>query len=194
MRPPTDTLRRLAALAAVALVPVALGGCGLGNKEQHPTTADGEAEYVDAGPLTYQVQISRELNPYAVEDKEYLAGVSPGDATISPKQIWFVIFLWAKNQSKQPQTTATSFDIVDTQGNKYKPVTISPNVNPFAWNAQTLQPGGTEPTPDSAASFSATQGQELLFKLDNTVYDNRPLRLEIYAPGETTPSTVSLDL
>ena len=184
--------RRAAALAAVFALPLGLGACG--DKHAHPTNVDSEAEYVDAGPITYQVQISRELNPYAVEDKEYLAGVSASDLTLKPDQEWFVIFLWAKNQSGMPQATSTSFDIVDTQGDKYTPVALNSQVNPFAWTSMTLDPGQTEPLPDSAPQFSATQGQEILFKLSTSVYDNRPLTFEIHAPGQSSPSTVSLDL
>jgi hypothetical protein len=34
----------------------------------------------------------------------------------------------------------------------------------------------------------------LLFKLPTSIFSNRPLTLEINAPGESTPSSVSLDL
>ena len=34
--------------------------------------------YVDAGPITYQLQISRQLNQYATEDSQYLAGLPAG--------------------------------------------------------------------------------------------------------------------
>lgn len=169
---------------------VGLGACG--HKLSHPTSADSEGIYVDAGPLTYQVQLSRELNPYDIEDHEYLAGVSaPRPA---PDEEWFAIFLWAKNETHSNQTTTDSFDIMDTQGRKYYPVAINPSVNPFAWTPQTLRPLATEPLPGSAAYYSATQGAELLFKLNNGAYSNRPLTLEIYAPGQSSPSTVSLDL
>jgi len=174
-----------------------LGACG--NKQAHPHVAapGGTAAsgfYVDAGPITYQVQISRELSPYSVEDREYLAGLPAGTSPPTPDEEWFGVFLWAKNQTGSAQTTTDTFDIVDTQGSKYYPIPLNPGVNPFAWTAQTLQPSGTEPAPDSPASFGPTQGGELLFKLNTTVYANRPLTLEIYAPGQAVPATVSLDL
>ena len=37
-------------------------------------------------------------------------------------------------------------------------------------------------------------GRLLLFKLPTAVYSNRPLTLQIHAPGQTSPSTISLDL
>ena len=152
-----------------------------------------EGPYIDAGPVTYQVQISRQLNQYATEDKTYLTGVS--SPAPKPDEMWFAVFMWAKNETHKDVTTTNSFDIVDTQGNKYYPVSINPAINPFAWSAQTLRPLGTQPGPDSIASFGPTQGGELLFKLNTSVYSNRPLTLEIHAPGaQSKPSSVSLDL
>jgi hypothetical protein len=183
-------LRRTALLAAAAALCLGLAACG--HKESHPTTADTEGQYVDAGPLAYQVQISRQLNPYSLEDHAYLAGVTAPQPTST--QLWFAVFMWAKNQTHENAPTATNFDIVDTQGNRYRPVAINPQANPFAWTGQTLRPLGTEPAPDSPASWGPTQGGELLFKLNASIFSNRPLTLEIYAPGESKPSSVSLDL
>jgi hypothetical protein len=180
-------------IAACAL-PLALGLAACGHKESHPTVADGEGFYVDAGPLTYQVQLSRELNPYNVEDKEYLAGVPTTYPAPKPDEEWFAIFLWAKNTTHSSQTTTDTFDLVDTQGNTYYPVALNASVNPFAWTSQTLKPLETEPLAGSAASFSPTQGQELLFKINTSAYSNRPLTLEIHAQGQAKPSTVSIDL
>ncbi len=173
----------------MAVAAVGLSACG---RISHPTTADSEGVYVDAGPVTYQVQISRQLNPYSVEDRTYLTGQNSPPPR--PDQQWFAIFLWAKNSTHSDQTTTDSFDIVDTQGHKYYPVPLNPQVNPFAWTSQTLAPDQTQPAPGSTASFGPTQGQELLFKLDNSVTSNRPLTFEIYAPGQPRPSSVSLDL
>jgi hypothetical protein len=174
--------------AAVTTALVA-SACG---RIAHPTTADNEGVYVDAGALTYQVQISRELNPYNVEDKGYLVGVNA--APPAADQEWFAVFVWAKNETHEDHLTTSSFAIVDTQGNRYYPVSINSAINPYAWTSQALKPNGTEPTPDSTAYYGPTQGKELLFKLNDSIYSNRPLTLEIYAKGQSKPSTVSLDL
>lgn len=166
-----------------------LSACG---QQSHPTYADTEGFYVDAGSITYQVQISRQLNQYSTEDKSYLQGVTEPGAT--PDESWFAIFLWAKNQTKQAAMTSDSFDLVDTQGIKYHPVQINSQINELAWTPQTLQPGATEPALDSLASLSPTQGEELLFKIGDSAYSNRPLALEIYAKGQAKPSRISLDL
>jgi len=112
----------------------------------------------------------------------------------NPDQEWFAIFLWAKNQTRQAQTTSDNFDIVDTQGNRYYPVTVNPSVNQYAWTPQRLGPNGIEPGPDTAASFGPTQGGLLLFKLNTSVYDNRPLTLQIMSPTGKVWGSIALDL
>jgi hypothetical protein len=183
---------RAAALAVGAIAAIGLSACG--HKIADPTTADSEQIYVRAGQLTYQVQLSRQLNQYATEDREYFAGVTATPPT--PDQQWFAVFMWAKNEQKQAETTVGpgAFDLVDTQGNKYYPVATNASVNPFAWTSQTLPPLGTAPAPDSVASFGPTQGLVLLFKISTSAYSNRPLTLEIHAADQAEPSTVSLDL
>ncbi len=180
-------------LGVVALA-AGLGACGIGNKVAHPTTADGEQIYVDAGRTTYQVQITRALNPYATEDRQYLAGVAPAELTLAPDQLWFGVFLWAKNQTNSSVTTSSTFTITDSAGGVYQPISVDATANPYAWTSQTLAPRATEPGPGTTASFGPTQGGLLLFKLSDSVYANRPLTLNIYAAGQSKPSTVTLDL
>lgn len=156
--------------------------------------ANNNGFYVDAGPVTYQLQISRELNQYDIEDRGYLTGLPAGTLPPTPSEEWFAVFLWAKNQTSSPQTTTDSFDIVDTQGNRYVPIQLNPQLNSYAWTSQTLLPQGTEPGPGSTASDGPTQGGLLLFKINVSAYANRPLTLEINAPGQALPSTISLDL
>jgi len=181
--------RRLFLVVGALLVVLGTTACG---QIAHPTSSDNEGVYVDAGPLTYQVQISRELNPFNIEDKEYLSGVTaPAPA---PDQEWFAVFLWAKNETHSDHVTTNSFDIVDTIGKKYYPIPINAAINPYAWTATALKPLDIYPKPDSTAYFGPTQGGELLFKLNNSIYSNRPLTLEIYAAGQKHPTTVTLDL
>jgi len=190
---PSAKTRRHAATVGCALA-LAVGLAACGNKVARPTYADANnnGAYLWAGQVTYQLQVSRELNPYNIEDRQYLTGVS--SIALPADEEWYAVFLWAWNQTKQAQTTANSFDIVDTQGNRYYPVALSPTVNPFAWSAQTLPPKATEPAVGSIAYYGANQGAELLFKINDSVYSNRPLMLEIHAPGQSFPSTIALDI
>jgi hypothetical protein len=168
-----------------------VAGCG---QEARPPTANNNGVYVQAGPITYQLQISRELNPFSTEDSQYLAGLPRHASSLKPDELWYGVFLWAKNQTEQAQTTTDTFDIVDTQGTRYYPLRLNRALNQYAWSARTLQRSQTEPPADTTGSFGPTQGGLLLFKLNTSVYSNRPLTLQIYAPGEARPSSIALDL
>ena len=172
---------------------LSLSACGHSNS---PPTLENNGVYITAGPITYQLQISRQLNQYSTEDRVYVAGIPVRQAVLAPSEMWYGVFLWAKNQTKKTLTTTTNFDIVDTQGIHYYPIGVNPSLNPYAWTAQSLAPGAIEPAPDTTASFGPTGGSLLLFKLPNSVYDNRPLTLEIRGPAPTRRvwGTISLDL
>ncbi len=180
---------------ALAIVALALGVAACG-KESNPTSANANnnGAYVDAGPITYQLQVSRELNPWDIEDREYLSGVSNPTSSLTPDQLWYGVFLWAKNQTSSQGSSTDSFDIVDTQGNVYHPIQVDSNINPYTWQPQGLNASQQQPNLGSTPFYGPTQGELLLFKLDSSVYSNRPLTLQIYAPGQSRPSTISLDL
>jgi hypothetical protein len=184
---------RIWILASALVLCLGLAACG---KKSHPTTAESEnnGAYLYVGPVTFQLQVSRELNPYSAEDSQYLSGLPTGTKAPTPSQLWYGVFLWAKNQSNRDASTNDSFVIEDTQGNKYYPIALNPSVNRYAWMSEMLRPSATQPGPDTAASWAPTQGALLLFKLNTSVYSNRPLTLYIYAAGESKPSTISLDL
>ena len=185
--------RRITTLACAAALAVGVAACG---EETHPRTANANNNggYVDAGPITYQLQVSRVLNPYGHEDSQYVAGLPSGVTPTTPDQSWYGIFLWAKNQTHKPQQTGDNFVVVDTQGNKYYPIKLDPQRNPYAWTSESLAPLQTEPKPGTTASFGPTQGGLLLFKIANTAYSNRPLTLEILGTGNRPQATISLDL
>lgn len=178
-------------------IPIALGcatllaGCGKSNR---PPTAENNGVYVTAGPITYQLQLSRLMNQYATEDSQYLIGVPGGAGSVGASRQWYMVSLWGKNQTKHAAMTTGNFDIVDTQGNRYYPVVVNGAINQYAWTARSLEPGATEPAPDTTASFGPTQGGLLLFKLPMTISDNRPLALEIKSPSGKVWGTISLDL
>jgi hypothetical protein len=184
--------RRLWTIASALILAFGVAACG--HKQAHPTVADANNSggYVDAGPLTYQLQISRVLNPYSTEDSQYVKGLPAGTTPLTPDEQWYGVFLWAKNQTTRTHVTTDSFVIVDSQNNKYYPIKLNPALNPYAWTPQALAPLQTQPAPDTTASFGPTQGELLLFKIGNSAYANRPLTLTIYGGG--TPATISLDL
>ena len=179
-------MRRLLALAPLSL---AIAACG----SHHSNYADANniGTYVKAGPVTYQLEVSRELNPYSHEDSGYLAGLPRKDAALAPDQIWLGVFVWAKNTTHQPQQTTAAFDVVDTQGAVYTPIAYT---NPYVWTSQMLAPGAVEPAPNTTAGYGPTQGGMLLFKVSTQVYSNRPLTLRIYGNTGKVWATIALDL
>jgi hypothetical protein len=182
-------LRKLALFALCAAV---LAGCG--NKESITTEAETEGIYLDVGGLTYQVQLSRFLNPGDVEDKEYLVGLPanvpaqlPGDET------WFGVWMRVKNYSDEALKPTDTFTIIDTEENEFHPVALDSALNPFAYNPILLQHAQVLPTPDTAAASGPIQGSLVLFQLKTDSLANRPLKLEIEKPGGET-AEVDLDL
>lgn len=197
------TVRRLLTALCALIAATAIAACGdhhphlsgLAPHVQSSADENNDGGYVDAGPITYQLQISRELNQYSPEDSAYVKGLPSGVSTgLGPTELWYGVFLWAKNQTNQPQTTSDNFKITDTQGNTYYPVKLDTAVNPFAWTAQSLAPLETEPKPNTPMSDSPTQGGLLLFKVPTTVYSNRPLTFYILGTNNEKLGSISLNL
>ncbi len=175
----------------LALIPLALALAACGNHHSNYADANNVGTYVKAGPVTYQLEVSRELNPYSSEDSGYLAGLPSKETALAPDQLWFGVFLWAKNTTHQPQQTTSAFDVIDTQGNVYHPIFYG---NPYVWSSRTLPPGAIEPSPNTTAGYGPTQGGLLLFKVPTQVYSNRPLTLRIYGNTGKVWATITLDL
>jgi hypothetical protein len=191
VRLPARPLRTTALVCGVVLS-LGLAGCG---RESNPSSAENDGVYETAGNVTYQLEVSRQLNQYSTEDSQYVKGVPATDSTLGPSALWYGVFLWAKNQTSSPQRTTDSFDIVDTVGHHYYPIPLNRSLNPFAWTAQTLQPNAIEPAASTIAANGPTQGALLLFKLNQSVYSDRPLTLEIRSPTTNrVEATISLDL
>jgi hypothetical protein len=178
-------------LLLVAVASLALAACG--NKEERTLHGDTEGTYIDVGPLKYQVQISRLLNPNDVEDKGYLTDL-PADQTLAPDEQWFAVFMRVENTSDKAAPAATDYSIRDTEGKVFRPVTMGPK-NVFAYRAATLQPKDILPLPGSPAGESTIQGAMLLFKIPVANFENRPLVLQIPSPsGGNETGTVDLDV
>ena len=151
--------RRLQTAASALILAVGVAACG--HKEAHPKVADANNNggYVDAGPVTYQLEISRVLNQYNTEDSQYVKGLPAGTAAPTASQEWYGVFLWAKNQTSHDQLTTDNFVVTDTQGTRYYPLKLDPNVNPYAWTSQTLKPLAIEPGPDTTAVLGPDPGR-----------------------------------
>ena len=181
---------RFRVLAVAALAALALAGCG--EKTDYVRFAETEGTYVDVGQLTYQVQLSRYLNPADPEDREYLVGVPPNEATLTGDEIWFGVWMRVKNYSDQTETPTDQFVITDTERKEYFPVPLPPT-NVFAYRPKPLGPAQVLPQPDTAAASGPIQGSLILFKLKTESLQNRPLVLHIEQPGQD-PAEIDLDL
>lgn len=153
-------------LAAGALV----AGCGDGEV----ATEVVEGEPLELGELSYNVAITRFLNPDDAEDSEYLAGQPPEPAGKS----YLGVFLAIRNHSEdEAYPSADSYTVIDTTGAEFEPVESD---NPYALQPDATVPAdGQLPSPDSSAFYGPTQGSLLLFLVDEEVSENRPLKLEI---------------
>jgi hypothetical protein len=178
-------LRKLALILPALLAVLALGACGDSHTKVTTGTYAGEsganAPYLDVGPLSYEVQLSRQLNPTNSEDSAYLKGLSPEEAKLESGQEWFAVFLQVYNHSAAPLQASNLVSISDTQNNVYRPI-VPDQTNEYAFRGGVVPAEGRLPNLDTTAAFGPTQGSMLLFKINVVSLDNRPLEVKILDP------------
>jgi hypothetical protein len=179
---------------AALLAALMLAACG-GHKQP---THHGESEgaYIEAGPLIYQVQMSRELEPSNVEDVEYLEGLPADEPPLAGDELWFGVWVRVQNATDEAHESAEEFKVVDTLGVEYEPIVL-PATNPFSYQPSLIEAASGQPVypdPESAAGAGPIQGSLLLFRFNTDVYADRPIELEITPPDGGEASTVELDL
>jgi hypothetical protein len=164
--------RRLApallAIALLAAVPV-LAACGA--EEEELDVKEGEPILAD--DVSYNVVISRFLNPDDTEDAEYLADApDPAEGNL-----YFGVFLQVENESDDSVTLPDEMSVVDTLDTSYRPLETD--------SAYALELGGevpageSVPVADSTAADGPIQGSMVLFEVHKTSTENRPLKLKI---------------
>jgi hypothetical protein len=174
--------RALAALLAVSALALPIAGCG----EEEPETDVPEGEPLELGEMHYDVQISRFLNPDAPDDAEYLEGAPPLEAG----QQYFGVFMEIKNEGDEAGVVPSPFKIVDTRGNVFVQDELD---NPFALDpGAPVEPDEVVPTPESPAASGPIEGALVLFSLEETAVEDRPLKLEV--PGPDGVGEIELDL
>jgi hypothetical protein len=187
----SSRLRKSPVILLALLATFALGACGDSHTKVSTGTYAGEsgqnAPYLDVGPLIYEVQLSRELNPANVEDATYLQGLGALQRTLAPGEEWFGVFVQVYNNTSKALPAATSLTISDTQGNRYLPVTPE-QANPFVYAGGLVSAKGQLPLPGSIAAGDAVQGMLLLYKIQVVSLDNRPLELKIVDPTDAAQS------
>jgi hypothetical protein len=185
----SSRLRQLLLVPLAVLAVLALGACGDSHTKVTTGTYAGEsgaaAPYLNVGPLVYQVQLSRELNPYNAEDVSYLQGLAPAQRKLLPGQEWFAVFVQVYNRTSRTHLAATNITISDTQENVYAPIVPSV-INQFAYRGGPIPAMSQIPAPGTIVADAPTQGALLLFKILGVSLDNRPLELKIVDPLDAT--------
>jgi len=184
-------MRRPLVLLAVLLAGLTLNACG--NADEPTSEGETEAVYLQLGGLQYQVQLSRQLNPYDVEDRSYIQGAADASTPLGRDDTWFGIFIRVKNAGDQELQPTSDFEIHDTQDNVYKPVPLD-DANAFRYQPIELAKGAMIPTPGSVAFNAPMRGSLLLFRLKIASFENRPLELIITQPGVSGRAQVALDV
>jgi hypothetical protein len=189
-----SSLLRVKVWCVLGLLVAAFAVAGCGYKKT--TLAETEGVYLDLGPMKYQVQISRWLNPTDPQDFEFFRGLPPGMSTSLPAdEIWFGVFMRVENPTDSPQPMADHFEIVDTTGSKYEPVELDQKTNPLVYRPGFNLPAvSVFPIRDTLGDQSFAQGGELLFKLKTDANQNRPLVLHISDTQGTYKGEVDLDV
>ena len=170
--------RRIAAVPLViALLAVAAGvtACGSGDATTTANDTEGvvEGEPIDIGGLSYNVQITRFLNPDDTEDAEYLVGQPP----VKPDMEYLGVFMVIENDSDEAIQSASDYTVIDTLEQRFEP---AESESPYALDIGAEVPAnGQLPIPDTTAATGPNQGSLVIFPVSDDVSENRPLKLEI---------------
>ena len=167
---------------AFACLPLLVAGCGA----EEPELDVPEGEPLELGGLEFDVQITRFLNPDSPEDSAYLEGAPP----LVDDQQYLGVFMEIKNEGDEETVVPYPLKVVDTNGETF----IQDDID----NDFTLEPGtpvppdGQVPEVQTAAANGPIEGSLVLFPLDETANEDRPLKLEV--PGPEGAGEIELDL
>jgi hypothetical protein len=205
------TPRRLTTVLIACALTAFAAGCGTPGEDKNPVR---EGIATDLGGLDYNVFITRQLNPKAVEDRDYYPGPEesaecarkPGSTPPAltpqerpqrcPTNLFGVFLQVCNNTSDVPLRSAREpslingrefpgdFEIEDSQGNKFEPIMLAPT-NLFAYRSRSLKKEDCIPASGSAAFSAPTGGALLVFRIPVAATENRPLELSVSTGGVT---------
>jgi len=172
--------RRLLLLGCIGCLALFAVGCGQENDESIQGTGtpgeafrEGLAEEMNG--LTYNVFITRQLNPKIPPDEAFYRGPEPkADETL------FGMFVQVCNHEKEATKSVApeKFVVSDSLGKTFKPVPLS-DENSFAYRQRTLNPQECIPQAGSAAQQNSAAGALLVYRIPVENLENRPLELDI---------------
>ncbi len=194
----SSRLRKLPLALPALLAVLALSACGDSHTRVTTGTYAGEsganAPYLNVGPLVYEVQLSRELNPANSEDATYLQGLTAAERKLEPGQEWFAVFMQVYNNSNQRIPGGEQPDDHRHPG-KQLHADLPGEGNQFAYRAGMVPAKNQIPLPGTIADDDPAQGLVLLYKIQVVSLDNRPLELKIVDPEDPSESaTAELDV
>jgi len=191
------TINSLAAALCALAAALAISACGNTSSQTTTGTYAGEsgknAPYLHVGPLVYEVQLSRQLNPANAEDASYLKGLTPAQALLKPGEEWFAVFMQVRNPTNLPHPATPNITIEDTQNNRYAPIVPAP-LNEFAYRAEVVPANSLIPVPGTTASHGGTNGELLLYKIKTVSLNNRPIEIRIVDPLTGKEAKAILDV
>jgi hypothetical protein len=169
----------------LSVAALGLAACGA----NHERTSGEEGEFITVGPATYQVQITRLLNPRIRPDDAYLRGQQPPNKDES----YLGVFLQIKNEGDAPYSPPRDMKIVDTQGNEYLPLDATQSGFGLDFG-KPIAHDELAPPPDSPAAEGPINGAMVLFRLKlDSATNNLPLELEV-PTGPNSSSRIALDI
>jgi hypothetical protein len=175
-------MRRLSPLLLLFAAFWLLPGCG-----EKKTLDVKEGEPVEVGDLSYNVRLTRFLNPADQEDAAYLVGKPAAPAGKS----YLGVFLRIENKGDRAAKPSGSMYLTDTRKDRYTP---QQSRSLFSLHRdQLIQAGAHVPVPSTPASQGDAGGLMVLFLVDDKVSTNRPLQLVIPGGGGE-PGKVELDI
>jgi hypothetical protein len=162
--------RTLGPLAATVLAVGVLGLAGCGEEESHEVE---EGEPLELGELAYNVELTRFLNPADPEDAAYLRGQPEARRGES----YLGVFMRIENEGDEAAPVSDHMEVLDTRDNRFD---LVESESEFALQPDSVVPADGElPAPGTAPSTGPVQGSLVLFLVEDTITENRPVELEI---------------
>jgi hypothetical protein len=181
----TAVRRGLWALALVSVAVLGLAACGA----DHERSSGEEGEFIAVGDATYQVQLTRLLNPRIRPDDAYLRGQPPP----TKKESYLGVFLQITNEGDAPYSPPRDMKVVDTQGNEYLPLDATQGGFGLEFG-KPLAHNDMIPPPNSPAAEGPINGAMVLFRVSvDSATNNLPLELEV-PTGPDSSSKIELDI
>ena len=136
-------------------------------RRRRPTSTSGRPRACTsrAGSLTYQIQISRQLNEYDRRGPPVPDRRAAPQRTLRNDQTWFGVFLRVENPKDHDRARRSSSRSSTRWATSTRPIAIDQSANPIAYYAAEIPPHQVLPNPNALAAQTSINGELLLFKV-----------------------------